>query len=123
MNNKFFQYFTKLDAEDKMEAFGVLVQIYNKDFTGNLLKIDKQSNRIELGSDTNDTCEGNKILYETETVLQGYVEVSNYTGFKITNKIENSYTVIVPHEKDVSFMDDWGSSNTSMILLYQKVFV
>jgi hypothetical protein len=41
MNNKFFQYFTKLDADDKMEAFGVLVQIYDKDFTGNLLKIDK----------------------------------------------------------------------------------
>jgi hypothetical protein len=48
MNNKFFQYFTKLDADDKMETFGVLVQIYDKIFTGNLLKIDKQSNRIEF---------------------------------------------------------------------------
>jgi hypothetical protein len=88
-------------------VFGVLVQIYDKDFTGNLLKIDKQSNRIELGSDIY-TSEGNKILYETKTVLQGYTEVSNYTKFKITNKIENSYTIIVPHEKDVSFMDYFG---------------
>jgi hypothetical protein len=44
-NNKFFQYFTKLDTNDKMEAFGVLVRIYDKDFTGNLLKINKQRNR------------------------------------------------------------------------------
>jgi hypothetical protein len=51
MNNKFFQYFTKLDGDDNMEAIGVLVQIYDKDFTGNLLKIDKQDNRIKLGSD------------------------------------------------------------------------
>jgi hypothetical protein len=90
MNNKFFQYFTKLDADDKMEAFEVLVQIFDKDFTGNLLKIDKQGNRIEVGSDSY-TSEGNKILYETETqtVLQGYAEVSNYSGFKLTNKNEN----------------------------------
>jgi hypothetical protein len=107
MNNKFFQYFTKLDADDKMEVFGVLVQIYDKDFTGNLLKIDKQGNRIEFGSEIY-TSEGNKILYETETVLQGYTEVSNYSGFKLTNKIENSYTIIVPHEKDVSFTDYFG---------------
>jgi hypothetical protein len=84
MNNKFFQYFTNLDAEDNMEAFGVLVQIYDKDFIGNLLTTDKQDNKIELGSDTY-TSEGNRILYETETVLQGYAEVSNHTGFKLTN--------------------------------------
>jgi hypothetical protein len=93
-----------------MKSFGVHVQIYDKDFTGNLLKIDKQGNRIEFGSEIYSS-EGNKILYETETVLQGYTEVSNYTGFKITNKIENSYTVIVPHEKDVSFMDYFGQPN------------
>jgi hypothetical protein len=87
MNNKFFQYFTKLDADDNMEAFGVLVQIYNKDFTGNLLKIGKQGNRIELGSETY-TSEGNKILYKTETVLQGYTEVTNYTGFKLKIKLK-----------------------------------
>jgi hypothetical protein len=52
MNNKFFQYFTKLDADDNMEAYGILIQIYDKDFTGNLLKIDKHGNRIELGSDS-----------------------------------------------------------------------
>jgi hypothetical protein len=61
MNNKFFQYFTKLDAEDKMEAFGVFVQIYDKDFTGKLFLINKQGNRTELGSDTY-TSDGNKIL-------------------------------------------------------------
>jgi hypothetical protein len=119
MNNKFFQYFTKLDGDDKMEAFGVLVQIYNEDFTGNLLKIDKQGNRIEFGFD-NYTSEGNKILFETETVLQGYAEVSNYSGFKITNKIENSYTIIIPHEKDVSFKDSWGSSSTSNDIVISK---
>jgi hypothetical protein len=119
MNNKFFQYFTKLDGDDKMEAFGVLVQIYNEDFTGNLLKIDKQGNRIELGSEIYSS-EGNKILYETETVLQGYAEVSDYTGFKLTSKIENSYTIIVPHEKDVSFMDSWGSSTPSKDIVISK---
>jgi hypothetical protein len=107
MNNKFFQYFTKLDSDDNMEAFGVLVQIYDKDFTGNLLKIVKQSNRIEFGSDTY-TREWNKIEYETEIVLQGYTKISNYSGFKLTNKIENSYTIIIPHEKDISFMDYFG---------------
>jgi hypothetical protein len=122
MNNKFFQYFTKLDVEDKMEAFGVLVQIHDKDFTGNLLKIDKQSNRIEFGSDSY-TSEGNKILYKTETILQGHAEVSNYSGLKLTNKIENSYTIIVPHEKDVSFMNDWGSSSTSNDINLERMMV
>jgi hypothetical protein len=119
MNNKFFQYFTKLDADDKMEAFGVLIQIYDKYFTGNLLKIDKQGNRIEFGSESH-TSEGNKNLYETETVLQGYTEVSNYTGFKITNKNENSYTVIVPHEKDVSFMDYFGQPSIYKDIVISK---
>jgi hypothetical protein len=49
MDGKFFHYFTKLDTYYNMEGFGVLVQIYDNDFTGNLLKIDKQNNRIELG--------------------------------------------------------------------------
>jgi hypothetical protein len=74
MNNKFFQYFTKLDGDDKMEAFGVLVQIYNKDFTGNLLKIDKQGNRIEFGSEIY-TSEGNKILYKTELYYKGMLKL------------------------------------------------
>jgi hypothetical protein len=117
MNNKFFQYFTKLDVYDNMEAFGVLVQIYDKDFTENLLKINKQDKRIELGSDRN-TSEGNKILYETETILQGYVKVSNYTGFKKINKTENSYTIIIFHEKVISFMDYFGQHN-----LYQDIVI
>jgi hypothetical protein len=119
MNNKFFQYFTKLDTDDSIEAFGVLVQIYNKDFTGNLLKIDNQGNRIELGSDTY-TSEGNKILYETKTILQGYTEVCNYRGFKITNKNENSYTIILPHKKDVSFMDYFGDPTISKDIVISK---
>jgi hypothetical protein len=121
MNNKFFQYFTKLDADDNMKAFGVLVQIYHKDFTGNLLKTDKQSNRIELGSDSY-TSEGNKILYETETVLQCYTEVSNYTGFNLTNKIENSYTVIVTQEKDVSFLDYFGRPSIYLDIIISRGF-
>jgi hypothetical protein len=119
MNNKFFQYFTKLDSDDKMEAFGVLVQIYDKDFTGNLLKIDRQGNRTEFGSDKY-TTQGNKILYETETVLQEYVEVSNYTGFKLINKIENSYTIIVPHEKDVSFIEYFGQPNINKDIVISR---
>jgi hypothetical protein len=92
-----------LDIDDNLEAFGVLIQIYDNDFTGKLFLINKQGNRIELRS-VKYTSEGNKILYETETVLQGYAEVSNYTGFKLTNKIENSYIIIVHYEKDVFFM-------------------
>jgi hypothetical protein len=76
------------------------------------LKIEKQGNRIKFGSDSY-TSEGNKILYETETVLQGYAEVSNYTGFKITNKNENSDTVIVLHEKNISLMDYFRQPNNN----------
>jgi hypothetical protein len=51
-----------------METFGVFVQIYDNEFTGNLLLINKQGNRIELGSDKY-ISEGNKILFKTETIL------------------------------------------------------
>jgi hypothetical protein len=41
---------------------------------------------------------------------------------KLTNKIENSYAIIVPHEKDVSFMNDWGSSSTSNDIVISRGF-
>jgi hypothetical protein len=119
MNNKFFKYFTKLHTDDNMEVFGVLVQIYDNDFTGKLFLINKQGNRIELGSDKY-TSDENKILYESKTILQGYTEVSNYTGFKLTNKIKNSYKIIVPHEKDVSFMDYFGQPNHNKDIVISK---
>jgi hypothetical protein len=119
MNGKFFEYLRRLNTDDNLEAFGVLVQIYDKEFTGKLFLINKQGNRIELRFDKY-TSDGKKILFETETILQRYVEVNNYTEFKLRNKIENSYTIIVSHEKDVSFMDYFGKFNLTQDIVISK---
>jgi hypothetical protein len=53
-------------------------------------------------------------------VLQRYAEVSIYTGFKLTNKIENSYTIIVPDEKDVFFIEYFAQLNLNQDIVISR---
>jgi hypothetical protein len=49
MNEKFFQYYRRMDADNILECFGGFVQIYHNTHKGTLFFIDKFSNFISLG--------------------------------------------------------------------------
>jgi hypothetical protein len=49
MNEKFFQYYRRVDTDNNLQAFEVYVQIYHNTHIAALFSIDKKNNSIHLG--------------------------------------------------------------------------
>jgi hypothetical protein len=100
MNEKFFQYYRRMDADKILEGFGSYIQIYHNYHKGTLFFVDKFNNFISLG----------------DQLMQGNVEVSNVRGLKLTNIKDDTSASLVNHKDDISFMIDCMNPSTDIVI-------
>jgi hypothetical protein len=108
MNEKFFQYYRRLNTNDNLQAFGVFIQIYHNTYVGDLFSIDKFHNFITLRDQVYDDST-QTVQFETTTLVEGNIEVSNAGGLKLTNIKDETSATLVNHKDDISFMTDYIS--------------
>jgi hypothetical protein len=116
MNENFFQYYRRMNADKILEGFGGFVQIYHNTHNGTLFFIDKFSNFISLGNQIYDYST-DTLKFESFTLIQGNVEVSNVAGLKLTNIKDDTSTSLVNHKDDISFKIDCMNPCTDDIVI------
>jgi hypothetical protein len=116
MNEKFFQYYRRLNPDDNLQAFGVFVKIYHNNHIGDLFSIDKFHNFITLGDQVYDNST-ETLQFETITLIQRNVEVSNMTGLIVTNIKDDTRNSLVNHKDDISFVIDCINPCTDDIVI------
>jgi hypothetical protein len=116
-NENFFQYYRTIDGNNNLSSFGVKVQTYNDSYKGDLIRIDKKSNLIDLGYEKIDQLPYN--YYQSHTTLLGHVKVCNVNRLKISNTGNYGRFYLTCDNNEVFFME-YNDSPTDKDIVFPK---
>jgi hypothetical protein len=116
-NNSLFHYFRGDNPGNS--PLGILLITNNYEYTEPLFQILKTSNHIRIRSIYLDS-NTKELKLNTTTLICGNVAINNLSGLELVNSIDNTYTKLITHANDVSFIKNYTTPNNSTDIILSK---